>query len=154
MTVLYSGNFDPFTVGHLDIIEQASNLFDSVIVCVGRNRNKTPRFSSSKQIIEAVTEKLGNVKVYESNKQYPAEQANEFNCQYVLRGVRDLKDVLYENKVKQKDEELFPEIKHIYLTSKYPGVSSTMVYELYKKGYSIKEHLPYDAKLLSKLNLC
>jgi len=33
-------------------------------------------------------------------------------------------------------------------TSKYPGVSSTMVYELYKKGCSIKEYLPYDAKLL------
>ena len=148
MIVLYSGSFDPFTVGHLDIIEQASSLFDSVVVCVGRNRDKNPRFCSSKKIIEAVTEKLNNVKVYESDKQYPAEQANEFNCQYVLRGIRDLKDVLYENKVKQKDEELFPEIKHIYLTSKYPSVSSTMVYELYKKGYSIKEYLPYDAKLL------
>jgi len=62
---VYTGSFDPMTLGHLDVISRASKLFDRLIVAVGEAREKKPLFSVSERIelVKAVCAKIKNIEV-------------------------------------------------------------------------------------------
>ena len=88
-TAIYPGSFDPITLGHLNIIERASNIFDRLIVCVGYNSKKNPMFSADERValIQRATKHLPNVEV-EASDELLAQYAAKKGACVVVKGLR------------------------------------------------------------------
>ena len=97
---IYPGTFDPITMGHLDIIERASKLFDQLVVFISPNsdnKSKVCTFSLEERIefIKKCTAHIPNVKVVSSNG-LTVDKAKELNCKVIVRGIRAVTDYEYE----------------------------------------------------------
>jgi len=106
--VLYPGSFDPMTKGHMNIVQQASNLFDEVIIAVMQNLNKNTGFFTLQERYELVCElceRMNNVKVIiGSGASVDVALLNE--CKVIIRGLRSLSDYDDEVQIRQTNIEL------------------------------------------------
>ena len=134
---IYAGSFDPITKGHLDLIKDASKLFDSITVLVAKNSKKQgflPVETRTKLIQECV-ENMKNVTVdfYEG---LTVNYAKEHNAQYLLRGMRSVSDFDNEMQISKINEELNPGLKTVFLfsSSENSAISSSIVRELLANG--------------------
>ena len=145
---VYAGSFDPFTLGHLDIVEQAVPLSDEVIVLLCDNSSKTrmTNVASMATMIGKCCLKYTNVKVQVCNK-LVADYCKEQGCEYLIRGLRNTTDYLYEENVASINTEINPNIKTIYFRTRNEVLSSTFVKELYKYGKDITKYLPKEIHL-------
>ena len=132
--VLYPGSFDPITKGHMNIIEQASNLFDEVIVAVMQNPlKKTGLFTLEErvEIIKELYQKVDNVKVIlGSGASVDVALLNE--CKAIIRGFRSLSDYDYEVQLQQLNKEISNNMVNtvcLFADKEYQFVSSSMVKE-------------------------
>lgn len=155
---LYAGSFDPVTNGHLNIIERAAKMFDSLTVAVTVNPNKTGLFSieERRQIIEKVTSHIPNVAVDTcSGLIADYVNANGF-CAYV-RGLRNASDFEAELQMAHMNARLFSgDTETIFLVTdpEYSFVSSSLVKEVASLGGSADGLIPayaYD-RLKDKLS--
>ena len=143
----YAGSFDPFTFGHLKVIEKASKLFDKVIVGIGENLNKAPRFNKVK-MLNAVNKvfknnNLSNVECILFNG-LTSDIAKQYNACYFIRGIRNGSDYEYEENLAQINEEISG-IDTIYIRAGNLGaISSSMVYELFKNNKDISKYVPSE----------
>ena len=134
--VLYPGSFDPITKGHMNIIEQASNLFDEVVVAVLQNSSKkTSMFSLEERVdmIEKLYERVENVKVITGNGA-AVDIAVLNECKAIIRGLRSLSDYDYEVQLQQINKEISNnEVNTVCLFAdkEYQFVSSSIVKEVY-----------------------
>ena len=132
--VLYPGSFDPITKGHMNIIEQASNLFDEVVVAVLQNSSKkTSMFSLEERVdmIEKLYERVENVKVITGNGA-AVDIAVLNECKAIIRGLRSLSDYDYEVQLQQINKEISNnEVNTVCLFAdkEYQFVSSSIVKE-------------------------
>ena len=95
--VLYPGSFDPITKGHMDIIWQASNLFDEVVVAVMQNYSKKISFFSIEERLEMIKylyRDMSNIKVI-SGSGATVDVAIQNECKAIIRGLRSLSDYDY-----------------------------------------------------------
>lgn len=149
----YAGSFDPFTNGHLHVIENAAILFDKVIVGIGINPDKNRRFDKEimKNAMEKVFErkKLHNVDVIIYDK-LSVDEALEHNSTFLVRGIRNGMDYDYEENLAQVNFELGG-LDTVYLRAgDYGMVSSSMVYELIKREKDASKYLPIEILKLVK----
>lgn len=107
---LYAGSFDPVTLGHLDLIERAANIFDEVVVGVVVNLQKHTffTFEERKQMLRKVTEHLPNVSVDMCNGLL-ADYVNVNGFNVVLRGLRSTADFDSEQSMAQLHKHLYNE---------------------------------------------
>ncbi|MDE6312383.1 MAG: pantetheine-phosphate adenylyltransferase [Lachnospiraceae bacterium] len=130
---LYSGSFDPVTLGHLDIIKRAANVFDEVVVAVLNNQAKNPLFSVQERVnmLEETTKDLPNVRIT-SFQGLLVDFARKENINVIVRGLRAITDFEYELQMAQTNHELLPEVDTMFLTTNilYSYVSSTIVKEV------------------------
>lgn len=156
---LYPGSFDPFTNGHLSVLEKAINVFDEVIIVISQNPMKKRRFDPKicKKCIEsALKDKpyYDRVGIIISNDTLPARIAHEQNCSYIIRGIRNNMDYNYEEALAQFNDEYAKfkddEIETIYFRAKFSEISSTMIYTFMKNGVPVDQYLPYKPKELLK----
>ena len=137
--VLYPGSFNPITVGHMNVIKQASELFDEVIVAVMCNSSKQTGMFTIEERLEMISElykDYDNVKVVASYG-LTVDIAKENDCKIIVRGVRGGNDYDSESQAQQINYELSNgEIRTILLFSDkdYRHVSSSMVRELFSVG--------------------
>jgi len=142
---LFPGTFDPFTLGHTDIINRAMPLFDKIIVGIGRNVNKVPMFN----------EELRLQWVNEIFKDEPKVSAVLYdgltvNCcklvgaNFILRGIRYVNDFEYEKAIADMNRSLEGHIETVFLTClpQYTSVASTLVRDVYKNGGDVSQFLP------------
>lgn len=96
-TAVFTGSFDPFTKGHLDVAKRAAKVFDKLYIVVFSNPDKQAMFSESKrkEIISEMTKDIDNVEVSSYNK-YVVEFCAENDVDYIVRGIRNKDDYLYE----------------------------------------------------------
>lgn len=131
---LFTGSFDPVTVGHMDLIERASHLFDQLLVGVFYNPQKKSLISLKQREIwlRDLTQKFGNVQVITSQAELVVEVAKRHRVTHLVRGLRDAKDLDYEASFDFYNRQLAPEIETIYLLAKpeYKFISSSGVREL------------------------
>ena len=135
---VYPGSFDPVTLGHIDIIQRTSKMFDKVIIGVLKNRSKSPLFTAEERVelLKEVTADIPNVEV--QSFQVRQNQAN-----VIVRGLRAITDFEYELQMAQTNRVIAPEIDTIFLTTnlKYSYLSSSIVKEIAEFNGDIKEFL-------------
>ena len=103
---LFPGTFDPFTNGHLDIVNRGLSMFDEVIVAIGVNSEKKYLFELEKRMkfIEAVFANEPRVKV-EQYTGLTALYAEQLGAQFILRGLRTTQDFTYEQQIAYVNED-------------------------------------------------
>lgn len=150
MIAIYPGSFDPVTLGHLDIIERAVQLFERVIVAVLCNDSKQPMFSVEKRLeqIRQSTQHLSNVEV-DSFMGLTIEYAKLRNAKVLLRGLRVLSDFEKELQMAHTNKTLCDEIETIFLatTKEYSFLSSSIVKEIAKFGGPVSHLVPENVAI-------
>ena len=135
--VLYTGSFDPITMGHMNIVDQASEIFDEVLIAVLVNSNKKNYLFTTEERLELIKEiykDRDNVKVITSDKA-AVDVVIENDCVAIVRGLRSLSDYADEvtnclaNKAASNNE-----VNTIcfFADTQYQFVSSSMVKEMFK----------------------
>ncbi|MGL6225604.1 MAG: pantetheine-phosphate adenylyltransferase [Thermoguttaceae bacterium] len=131
--VVYPGSFDPFTLGHLNIVERICRLFQHVVVGVGVNREKAPWFSAEErvQLIEQSTQHLENIEVrtYEGLTVRFVEQCG---ARIMVRGVRPITDIPAELTMMLANRRLAPEVETLFLIAdgELAHVSSSLIKDI------------------------
>lgn len=144
---VFSGSFDPFTNGHLDILLRASKLFDEVCVAVLMNTSKTPVFTPRERvdmIIDVLAcNELANVRV-DSFSGLLVDYMRSVDAKYIVRGLRSAADYEYEAPIDVVNKRLYCEAETVFLISD-PGlsyISSSFVREIGSLGGDIKGLVP------------
>ncbi len=142
---LYPASFDPLTYGHMNIIEQAESLFDEVILAVMRNPSKkNPFFTQEERVkmIKEIYKDNSNIKVV-SGVGATVDLANLYNCQVLLRGLRNSKDFDDEFLLATINRKLADNISTICLfpDNAVQHISSSVVKELYNLDKDITNYV-------------
>lgn len=128
--VIYPGTFDPFTNGHLHIVEKASKLFDEVIILIIAHPSKTTMFSIEERIsfIQANIGDLPNVKIKHASG-LTVQFAKDVEACAMIRGIRNEKDYAYEAELASINQILDSTIETVFLMShaSYAHISSSNV---------------------------
>ena len=140
-TAIFPGSFDPITLGHQDIIEKSLNLFDLVIIGIGKNSDKKYMFSAEKrkEFVENTFKSKKNVevKIYDG---LTVDFCKKNNSDFIIRGLRNVSDFEFEKNIALTNRKLSGIETLFLLTSvKNSYISSSIVRELIKnKGdYSL-----------------
>ena len=147
--VLYPGSFDPITLGHMNIIEQAALLFDEVVVAVASNSSKKKSFFTPEErvkIIKEIYKKVDNIKVIQGAGA-TVDLAMLYNCKAIVRGLRGLSDYDYEVQLSQINKDISQgEVNTIcfFTDQKYQFISSSVVKEVFNLDKDITPYVhPY-----------
>ena len=134
---VFAGSFDPFTLGHLDIVKRASALFDELWVVIFENASKKYMLDEGTrmQLIQKAVKGLKNVKV-DCAAGLTVDYMKMVKAKYLVRGIRGAADVDYEQSIAWNNKVLYPECETVFLSSspEHLSVSSTVVRELLKVG--------------------
>lgn len=140
---LFPGSFNPFTIGHANIVSRALNLFDKVIIGIGINSEK-PQENISENIkeIEAKYANEPRVKVITYNT-LTADVVEKENATCIIRGIRNNVDLNYESEIAQVNYTLF-KVETVFLLAspELKEISSSIVRELQKFGKKVSDLLP------------
>lgn len=166
-TGLYIGSFDPLTNGHMDIIERAAGLFDTLYVAVSNNSAKKYLIPAKYRVMlvtKAVqnNEKLNTFDFHRKHKVHvffePVENLtttimNANNIDVLVRSVRNSKDMEDEYILNGYYKNLKPDLEEIMLFSNMPTVSSTFIRECIKYRMPIKDYVPETvSRYLAEIN--
>ena len=141
------GSYDPITLGHVDVITRASQMFDELIVAVvnASVRKSTSLFTAEERIefIREATAHLGNVRV-EPFSSLVVEFARERGARAIVKGLRAISDFEYELEMNQLNRQLASDIESIYLMAspQYSFLSSSGVKEIATFGGDVSDLVP------------
>src|SRR3954470_15554738 len=130
---VYTGSFDPITLGHLNVIERSSRLVDELIVGIGTNIEKQPLFSVDERVeqVVRVTKPLGNVQVRQFGG-LAVQFVRECEARVIIRGVRSLSDMDSEFTMTLANRKLDPSIETVFLMAdeEFSHVSSSLIKQI------------------------
>ncbi len=143
---VFPGSFDPFTIGHKEIIDKVFPIFDKIIIAVGENRDKKCCFSLSKRIkwIEQIfDEEKILVKKYTG---LTTNFCKKENANFIIRGIRDSSDFTYEKKIAHINKDLNKDIETLFILSSKENshISSSLVKDIIKNKGDMKKFLPIE----------
>lgn len=134
-TAVYSGTFDPITLGHLDVVRRAAGLFDELIIAVAAAHHKKTLFSPLARMVcaQAATKSIANVTVL-SFDGLIMDFCRVHHATAVVRGIRNLTDFDYEAQMAAMNRKLAPGIETVFLLpdAHLSCISSTLVREISK----------------------
>lgn len=143
--VLYAGTFDPITNGHLDLVERAARMFDSVVVAIARSEKKKPLFNLEERVdlAQQVTSHLDNVEV-KGFDTLLAFFCKEMKANVLLRGLRAVSDFEYEFQLANMNRHLDSTLETVFLTpaENLSFISSSLVREISSLGGNITPFVP------------
>jgi len=154
MVALYAGYFDPFTLGHQNIVQRAEKTFDRVVVAIAADSPKKGLFTADERT-EVVRE------IFKNSKKIEVEQfegllvsyARKRGVNVLLRGIRTVSDFEYEYQMALANKTLIPEIETLFMMTEgeYSYLSSTLIKELARlKGDLSKMVPPQVIELMKK----
>lgn len=135
---IFPGSFDPLTMGHLDIIERSTSLFDELVIAVLNNPDKNPMFSPEERC-EMIEEVLADFNsgdcrlVVESFSGLLVNYVKSKNATSIIRGIRAVSDYEYERRMALMNKRLAPEIETVFLmaSEEYSYVSSRLLKQVF-----------------------
>ena len=145
MRVLYTGSFDPITVGHLDIIRRISCKFDEVVVTVFNNKEKRYWFSIEErcEMVKGAVKNLKNVQV-DFTGGLVVDYCDKNDISIIVRGLRAVSDYEYELAISSINKHLNKKLETIFLvaSSEYSFLSSSMVKDIAENGGHFEDLVP------------
>jgi len=144
--VLYPGSFDPITSGHMNIIEQASNLFDEVVIAVLQNSTKKNGLFTLEErlkIIKELYKNIDNIKVVSGNGA-AVDIALLYECKAIIRGLRGLSDYDYEVQLQQINKDISNNKVNticLFADREYQFISSSMVKEVFNLNKDVSKYV-------------
>ena len=144
-TLVAQGTFDPMTLGHLDLVERASSIFDHLIVAVARHPHKNTLFDATTRLemVRESVDTLNNVEA-ECFEGLLVDFAKQKSCLVLIRGLRAYSDFEYEFQMALMNRKLAPEIETMFLMPKesYSYLSSNMIGEIAQLNGDIGPFVP------------
>ena len=148
-TAFYAGSFNPFTTGHLNIVERGLKIFPRIIIGIGLNPNKPHTPESIKQRVEEIDRAVAHlpgvsVTAYDT---LTVDKAREMGATVLLRGVRSISDFDYERNLADINRSIAPDLDTVILFADpvLGAVSSSMVRELKSYHHDISQFLPHHS---------
>ena len=146
-TCVYPGSFDPFTIGHHDVLERAIAMFDCVYVSVLNNASKHPVFSVEERVemIQRMVEAEGMPNVVVTHFDgLMVDYARAIGADYVIRGLRATMDFEYEFQINALNLHLAPDVDTVYFMARpeHSFLSSSAVREIGSMGGNIDGLVP------------
>lgn len=144
--VLYTGSFDPITKGHMNIIEQASDLFDEVIVAVLQNSKKGAGFFTLEERVELLNriyQTCENIKII-TGSGAAVDIATLYECKAIVRGLRGLTDFDYEISMAGINKDISDgriNTVCLFADNNYQNISSSMVKEVFSLNKPITKYV-------------
>ena len=130
---VYTGSFDPITLGHLNVIERSGRLMDELIVGVGMNIDKQSLFTAEERVelIERITRHMLNVQVNLFTG-LAVHFVRECDARVIIRGVRSLTDMEQEFTMTLANRKLDPKIETVFLVAddEFSHVSSSLIKQI------------------------
>jgi pantetheine-phosphate adenylyltransferase len=132
-TAVYTGSFDPITLGHLDLINRSRRLVDRLIIGIGVNVEKSPLFPLDRRVetVRRVTATFDNVEVHTFDG-LAVQFVRQCGARVMIRGVRPLTDIAGEFTMMMANKHLDPEIETVFLMAdeQFAHVSSTLIKQI------------------------
>src|ERR1043166_5917065 len=146
---LFPGTFDPITIGHVNVIERAMDLFDEIHVGIGHNINKATLFP-----VELRVEWIR--KIFKDDKRIKADYyegltvkfCEKIGAQYILRGIRNMADFDYEKNIAQMNKIVYAHAETVFLMCDpaFAPISSSVVRDLIRNGGDARSFLPDEVE--------
>ncbi len=153
MKVLFTGSFDPITLGHLDLIKRCSDKFDDVVITIFNNKSKEHFFSAQERydLIKEAVKDIKNITV-DTTEDMAVNYARQNNIQTIVRGLRAVSDYEYELKIASINKHLYPELETIFMVASpdYSFISSSIVKEVAMFGGDISDLVPENVNTAIK----
>lgn len=149
MKVMYPGSFDPITIGHMDLIERCSVMFDEVVVAIMKNDKKSGTFTMDERLemAQICVKHLDNVAVV-IGEGLTVDFALQQGCNTLVRGIRAVMD--YENELQQAtaNRTLEPDVETLFLVAspKYSYISSSLARELANYKGDLSDFVPENVE--------
>lgn len=156
-TVICPGTFDPPTNGHINIVERALKIFDTVIVAVAVQSTKPPHFSATERfaMLKSIFSDHPNVEIDQFDG-LVVEYARTRGVHKILRGIRNVSDYEFENQMMLANRALNPEIDTLFMMTegKYSHISSSIIREIMRLGGKVTDmvHPVVEVELKKKLS--
>jgi pantetheine-phosphate adenylyltransferase len=142
---VFPGSFDPITLGHQDIIERALPLFDKIIVAIGINSSKKYHFTLEQrtEFIKLTFNNNPKIEVV-TYSGLTIDFCKSVSANYILRGIRNSADYLYENSIAQMNKAMNNNIETIYLSTipKLSAINSTIVRDIIMNKGDVSQFVP------------
>ena len=143
---IFPGTFDPFTLGHHDIVLRGLKIFDTIHIAIGNNPEKERYFD-----VELIKNKIKELYKNENKiniilyNELTAEISKKLNANFILRGLRNTTDFEFENSISQINKDINKDLETIFLITspKLAPISSTIIRDVIKYGGDINKYLPY-----------
>ena len=144
-TALYPGTFDPFTNGHLHILQRVSAFFDRIVIAISTQSEKKPLLSIDQRVtlIELLCYSMPQVSV-RSFDGLLVDFAKRMPAQAIVRGVRNAQDFAYEQQLAAMNHELAPDVETVFFMP-HPNVahiSSTWVRDIARQSGDVSAFVP------------
>lgn len=145
---IFPGSFDPYTLGHHDIVLRSLDIFDEVIIGIGYNSSKKNRYFD----IDLMVSKIESVYVDQPRvsvlvyNELTSTLAKKHEANFLVRGLRNTTDFEYENTISQMNRYLNEELETVFLITspQYASISSTVIREVHRYGGDVSDFLPYS----------
>lgn len=143
---IYPGTFDPITMGHIDIVDRALNLFDKVIIALAVNPGKMPLFTLKERIVmieECFPSDYSRIEV-EPVSGLLVEYAKQRNAKAIVRGLRAVSDFDYEFQLALMNRKLEREVDTIFLMAgfRWIYISSSIIKDAARHGGDVRDMVP------------
>jgi len=150
---IFPGTFDPFTLGHHDIVTRGLKIFDKIFIAIGNNPKKERYFNVDliKKKIENLYANNSKLDVINYNK-LTASLAKDLSANFILRGLRNTTDFEFENSISQINKDINTKLESVFLITSpnLAPISSTIIRDVIRYGGDINKYLPYNIKLDEK----
>lgn len=142
---VFPGSFDPFTVGHENIVLRSLDLFDRIIVAIGVHSMKSPLMSIPARIklVEHAFREHPQVSV-DSFEGLTVDFCQKVGATHMLRGIRTAADFEYERAIAQVNLRMLPGVESVFLltTPEHTPVNSTIIRDIIRNGGDASQFLP------------
>ncbi|PRX09831.1 pantetheine-phosphate adenylyltransferase [Martelella mediterranea] len=149
-TAFYPGSFDPMTNGHLDVVLQALNIADRLVLAIGINAGKKPLFEFEERaaflqraVAEHLPHRSGDVSVVAFTG-LAIDAARENGAGMIIRGLRDSTDFAYEMQMAGMNQTMAPDVQTVFLPAMALSrpISATLVRQVAAMGGDVERFVP------------